>query len=102
MCWDFFPIEKYSFYQRILWIGIKLSEITSGRLYVSKNQDESWGTVCDDNFEYIVFVDRTGVEVFKSYNKEFEWDGGGLSSGVYFYYIKYTKSDYRGSVTIIY
>ena len=58
--------------------------------------------VCDDNFEYIVFVDRTGVEVFKSYNKEFEWDGGGLSSGVYFYYIKYTKSDYRGSVTIIY
>ncbi|RPG64187.1 MAG: gliding motility-associated C-terminal domain-containing protein [Flammeovirgaceae bacterium TMED290] len=58
--------------------------------------------VCDDNFEYIVFVDRTGVEVFKSYNKEFEWDGGGLSSGVYFYYINYTKSDYKGSVTIIY
>ena len=57
---------------------------------------------CDDNFESIVFVDRTGVEVFKSYNKQFQWDGGGLSSGVYFYYIKYTKSDYRGTVTIVY
>ena len=57
---------------------------------------------CDDNFESIVFVDRTGVEVYKSYDKEFQWDGGGLSSGVYFYYIKYTKSDYRGTVTIIY
>ncbi|MAR65491.1 MAG: hypothetical protein CMB83_06185 [Flammeovirgaceae bacterium] len=57
---------------------------------------------CDDNFESIVFVDRTGVEVFKSYDKEFQWDGDGLSSGVYFYYIKYTKSDYRGTVTIVY
>jgi len=57
---------------------------------------------CDDNFESIVFIDRTGVEVFKSFDREFQWDGGGLSSGVYFYYIKYTKSDYRGTVTIVY
>jgi hypothetical protein len=57
---------------------------------------------CDDNFESIVFVDRTGVEVYKSFNREFQWDGGGLSSGVYFYYIKYTISDYRGTVTIVY
>ena len=57
---------------------------------------------CDDNFESIVFVDRTGVEVFKSYNKNFVWDGGGLSSGVYFYYIKYTKSEFKSSVTIVY
>ena len=57
---------------------------------------------CDNNFESIVFVDRTGIEVYKSYNKNFEWDGSDLAPGVYFYYIKYTKSDYRGSVTIVY
>ncbi|MEC7877349.1 MAG: gliding motility-associated C-terminal domain-containing protein [Bacteroidota bacterium] len=57
---------------------------------------------CDDNFESIVFVDRTGIEVYKSYDKNFKWDGSDLSPGVYFYYIKYTKSDYRGTVTIVY
>ena len=57
---------------------------------------------CDDNFESIIFVDRTGVEVFKSNNKYFEWDGGERSPGIYYYYIKYTKSEYKGSVTIVY
>ena len=57
---------------------------------------------CDDNFESIMFVDRTGVEVYKSNDKYFEWDGDNRSPGVYFYYIKYTKSDYKGSVTIVY
>ena len=32
---------------------------------------------CDDNFESIVFVDRTGVEVYKSFNREFQWDEAG-------------------------
>ena len=57
---------------------------------------------CDDNFESIVFVDRTGVEVYKSNNKFFEWDGSNRSPGVYYYYIKYTKSEYKGSVTIVF
>ena len=39
---------------------------------------------------------------YKSYDKNFKWDGSDLSPGVYFYYIKYTKSDYRGTVTIVY
>ena len=57
---------------------------------------------CDDNFESIVFVDRTGVEAYKSNNKFFEWDGSNRSPGVYYYYIKYTKSEYKGSVTIVF
>ena len=57
---------------------------------------------CDDNFESIIFVDRTGVEVYKTNDKYFEWVGGNRSPGVYFYYIKYTKSEYKGSVTIVY
>ena len=57
---------------------------------------------CDDNFESIIFVDRTGVEVYKTNDKYFEWDGGSRSPGVYFYYIKYTISEYKGSVTIVY
>ena len=43
-----------------------------------------------------------GVEVYKSNDKYFEWDGGERSPGVYYYYIKYTKSEYKGSVTIVY
>jgi hypothetical protein len=54
---------------------------------------------CDDNFEYISFLDRTGIEVYKSYDRNFEWDGSGLSPGIYFYYIKYTISEYKGAVT---
>ena len=54
---------------------------------------------CDDNFEYISFLDRTGIEVYKSYDRNFEWDGTGLSPGIYFYYIKYTISEYKGAVT---
>lgn len=57
---------------------------------------------CDDNFESIIFVDRTGVEVYKTNDKYFEWDGGDRSPGIYYYYIKYTKSEYKGSVTIVY
>ncbi len=57
---------------------------------------------CDDNFESIIFLDRTGVEVYKSNDKYFEWDGSNRSPGIYFYYIKYTKSEYKGSVTIVY
>ena len=56
--------------------------------------------VCDDKFEYISFLDRTGVEVYKSYDRNFEWDGGSLSSGIYFYFIKYTISEYKGTITI--
>ena len=54
---------------------------------------------CDDNFEYISFLDRTGIEVYKSYDRNFEWDGNSLSPGIYFYYIKYTISEYKGTVT---
>ena len=57
---------------------------------------------CDDNFESIIFVDRTGVEVYKSTDKSFAWDGSDRSAGVYYYYIKYTKSEYKGSVTIVF
>jgi hypothetical protein len=56
--------------------------------------------VCDDNFNYISIIDRNGVEVYKSYDRNFEWDGSGLSSGIYFYFIKYTISEYKGTITI--
>jgi len=56
--------------------------------------------VCDDNFKYISIIDRNGVEVYKSYDRNFEWDGSGLSSGIYFYFIKYTISEYKGTITI--
>lgn len=61
---------------------------------------------CDDNFLYIAFYDRTGIEVYKSYDRNFEWDGSGLESGTYYYYIKYSKKNskynYKGSISLIY
>ena len=61
---------------------------------------------CDDNFVYIAFYDRTGIEVYRSYDRNFEWDGSGLQAGTYYYYIKYSKEDsnytYKGTISLIY
>ena len=61
---------------------------------------------CDDNFLYIAFYDRTGIEVYRSYDRNFEWDGSGLQSGTYYYYIKYSKKNsrynYKGNISLIY
>ena len=33
-------------------IGVRLSDITSGRLFISRDL-KNWGTVCDDNFDVV-------------------------------------------------
>jgi hypothetical protein len=57
--------------------------------------------LCESVFEYIKIVDRTGVEVFSSSQRDFSWDGGGRASGSYFFYIKYTQSEYKGYVRLL-
>ena len=51
-----------------------------------------------DHWQWSAGVDGS----FDVGDKYFEWDGGNRSPGVYFYYIKYTISEYKGSVTIVY
>ncbi len=56
---------------------------------------------CFDEFIYFSVMDRSGVEVFKTSNRDFVWDGDGLPSGVYYYYVKYANSDFRGTLSIL-
>lgn len=57
---------------------------------------------CENVFEYIRIFDRTGKEVYSSNERTFQWTGDGASSGTYFYLIKYTSTDYKGYVTMVY
>lgn len=56
---------------------------------------------CDDSFDYIVIQDRSGKKVFESTKRDFVWTGGGHPAGTYYFLIKYTKTDYRGILSLI-
>jgi hypothetical protein len=56
--------------------------------------------VCNDDFQFISIIDRNGKELYRSYDRNFEWDGGNFSAGIYYYFIKYTISEYKGNLTI--
>ncbi|MFT7280608.1 MAG: hypothetical protein ACI9DM_000327 [Cyclobacteriaceae bacterium] len=56
---------------------------------------------CNDAFEYISIHNRAGRSVFYSEERDFTWDGGDFSSGVYFYVIKYTKTEYKNYLQLL-
>lgn len=57
---------------------------------------------CEGNFVSIRIFNRWGKEVFASRDRNFKWYGDGLPSGVYFYLLKYTHREYRGTITLRY
>lgn len=56
---------------------------------------------CDNVFQYIVITNRAGAPVFKSESRDFAWTGGGFPSGVYYYVIKYSNSEYKGFIHLM-
>ena len=56
---------------------------------------------CDNFFEYILINNRAGVQVYKSESRDFVWTGGGFPSGVYYYLIKYSNTEFKGYVHVI-
>lgn len=56
---------------------------------------------CDDRFLYMSIFNRAGKEVFRSENREFQWDGGDTPAGTYFFIAQYVNSDYRGYVQLL-
>ncbi len=56
---------------------------------------------CDNIFEYIVITNRAGSPVFKSESRDFIWTGGGFPSGVYYYAIKYSNSEFKGFIHLM-
>jgi hypothetical protein len=55
---------------------------------------------CTGEFVSIRIYNRWGRQVFESANRDFRWTGEGLPNGVYYYLLKYTNKEYRGSVTL--
>ena len=56
---------------------------------------------CDSRFATIDIFNRWGSRVYRTSNRSFRWDGGGMPAGVYYYLIAFTdKKRYKGTVTI--
>ncbi|MDH5397588.1 MAG: gliding motility-associated C-terminal domain-containing protein [Cyclobacteriaceae bacterium] len=57
---------------------------------------------CAGQFEAIRIYNRWGRQVYSSNERDFKWHGNGEPSGVYYYYIKYSNNEYKGTVTMLY
>ncbi len=55
---------------------------------------------CLNRFEYITIYNRWGKQVFTSNNRYFRWYAPEAAAGVYFYFLKFTNKDYKGSVLV--
>ncbi|WP_370089161.1 gliding motility-associated C-terminal domain-containing protein [Ekhidna sp.] len=70
----------------------------SGNLDVNQNLPPD---NCDNTFEYIVITNRAGAPVFRSESRDFIWTGGQFPSGIYYYVVKYTNSEFKGYIHLI-
>ncbi len=55
---------------------------------------------CVNQFRFIRVYNRWGRLVFEDNIRDFIWDGGGHSSGVYYYHVEYNNFEFRGIVSI--
>jgi hypothetical protein len=55
---------------------------------------------CQGHFESIRIYNRWGRQVFESLSRDFRWIPHDEASGVYYYLLKFSNKEYRGSVTI--
>lgn len=55
---------------------------------------------CVSRFESVYVYNRWGSQVFKSDERNFRWYAPDQAAGVYFYVIKYTNKEYKGSLSI--
>ncbi len=57
---------------------------------------------CTGRFLNIVVYNRWGLEVFKSIDRNFRWYPEDEAAGIYFYTMKFSDREYKGSVTVMY
>ncbi len=55
---------------------------------------------CLGVFEGISIYNRWGKQVFESADREFKWKGTNEAPGVYYYFLKYSNREYKGSVSL--
>ncbi len=56
---------------------------------------------CKDQFRFIEVFNRWGARVFYSQERNFEWDGSDLPTGIYYYLIQFANSQYKGTITVL-
>lgn len=57
---------------------------------------------CSSRFEYVRIYNRWGKEVFRSSERDFKWFPDDTATGVYYYTIKFSAKEYRGTLTVRY
>jgi gliding motility-associated-like protein len=57
---------------------------------------------CAGRFLSFSVVNRWGMQVFTTVEREFKWAGSGLEAGVYFYKLEFSNKEYNGSLSILY
>jgi hypothetical protein len=57
---------------------------------------------CIRQFELVRIYNRWGNSVFESTDRKFRWYAPDQAAGVYYYLIKFTDKDYKGSVSVRY
>ncbi len=55
---------------------------------------------CTEQFAYVEVLNRWGKQVFRSTDRKFRWSGGADVSGVYYYLVRYTRQQWKGTVTL--
>jgi hypothetical protein len=55
---------------------------------------------CVGRFEGVAIYNRWGEQVFASIDRDFRWFAEGASAGVYFYHLKFSDREYKGTVTV--
>lgn len=55
---------------------------------------------CAGRFEDIRIYNRWGRQVYASNSRDFRWYPDGLPSGIYYYFLRYSNKEYKGSVTV--
>lgn len=56
---------------------------------------------CKDRFESVTIYNRWSEKVFESRSRHFAWEGKNQPAGIYFYFIKYKNSSYKGTITLL-
>lgn len=55
---------------------------------------------CEGTFVNITIFNRWGSQVYESSNRDFKWNASDVSSGVYFYNLKFSNTEYRGTISV--
>lgn len=57
---------------------------------------------CTESFVLFQVINRWGKVVFESTSRDFKWIPKNEPAGVYYYYLKFTNREYRGSISMQY